>query len=187
MGFGLRFPIFGHAWCSYVGHAFSCWYFLRDRPFNLQGKAMGFFRLEFFFQTTQELEYYFFLSRKARIFFPEFNIRLYDKNSESDFFFFPPPKSEYFFQQHWESDYFLVKKHTPLSPPFQVKWSFPYVIWQKLWIRLFFFFLHQNQNIFFSNIGNQNICLEKKKNSTPPPPSPWKLNGSSLIHNTWKH
>jgi hypothetical protein len=30
------------------------------------------------------------LSRKARIFFPEFNIRLYDKNSESNFFF-PPP------------------------------------------------------------------------------------------------
>ena len=28
--------------------------------------------------------------------------------------------------------------------------------------------LHQNQNIFFSNIGNQNICLEKKHN--PPPP-----------------
>jgi len=38
-------------------------------------------------------------------FFPEFNIRLYEKNSESDYFFF----------------------------------------------------LHQNQNIFFSNIGNQNI------------------------------
>jgi hypothetical protein len=30
-----------------------------------------------------------------------------------------------------------------------------------------FFFLHQNQNIFFSNIGNQNIFLEKKHN--PPP------------------
>ena len=28
MGFGLRFPIFGHAWCSYVGQAFSCWQFL---------------------------------------------------------------------------------------------------------------------------------------------------------------
>jgi hypothetical protein len=40
----------------------------------------------------------FFLSHKARIFSPEFNIRLYDKNFESDFFFFPPPKSEYFFQ-----------------------------------------------------------------------------------------
>ena len=68
------------------------------------------FRSEFFFRTTRELEYLFFLSHKARIFFPEFNIRLYDKNSES----------------------------------------------------YFFFFLHQNQNIFFSSIGNQNIFLEKK-------------------------
>jgi len=49
----------------------------------------------------------------VRIFFPEFNISLYDKNSEPDFFF-----------------------------------------------------LHQNQNIFFSNIGNQNIFLEK--NHSPP-------------------
>ena len=31
----------------------------------------------------------------------------------------------------------------------------------------YFFFLHQNQNIFFSNIGNQNIFSEKKHN--PPP------------------
>jgi hypothetical protein len=59
----------------------------------------------FFFRTTQELEYLFFLSHKARNFFPEFNIRLYDKNSESDYFFFPPPKSEYFFR----------KKKTPSS------------------------------------------------------------------------
>jgi hypothetical protein len=50
----------------------------------------------------------------VRIFFPEFNIRLYDKNSETDFFS-----------------------------------------------------LHQNQNIAFSSIGNQNICLEK--NHTLPP------------------
>ena len=33
----------------------------------------------------------------------------------------------------------------------------------------FFFFLNQNQNIFFSNIGNQNIFLEKKT-YTPPLP-----------------
>jgi hypothetical protein len=79
------------------------------------------FRSEIFFRTTRELEYLFHLSHTARIFFPEFNIRLYDKNSESDFFF-----------------------------------------------------LHQNQNIFFSNIGNQNNFLEKK---TYPP---WKLNGPSL-------
>ena len=26
---------------------------------------------------------------------------------------------------------------------------------------IIFFFVHQNQNIFFSNIGNQNIFLEK--------------------------
>jgi hypothetical protein len=30
--------------------------------------------------------------------------------------------------------------------------------------QIFFFFLHQNQNIFFSNIGNQNIFLEKNHN-----------------------
>ena len=63
----------------------------------------------FFFRTTRELEYLFFMSHKARIFFPEFNIRLNDKNSESDFFF-PQPKLEYFFQQHWESEYFFRKK-----------------------------------------------------------------------------
>jgi hypothetical protein len=78
--------------------------------FNLKGGGYGFlFRSEFVFSTTRELEYLFFLSRKAQIFFQEFNIRLYDKNSKSDFFFF----------------------------------------------------LHQNQNIFFSNIGNQNIYIEK--------------------------
>jgi hypothetical protein len=43
---------------------------------------------KFFFRTTQDLEYLFFLSRESQIFFPEFNIRLYDKNSESDYFFF---------------------------------------------------------------------------------------------------
>ena len=77
------------------------------------------FRSEIFFRTTRELEYLFFLSRKARIFFPEFDIRLYDKNSESDFF--PPPKSVYYFQQHWESEYFFRKKNIfPPLPP-QVK------------------------------------------------------------------
>ena len=71
---------------------------LRDRPFNLKGGGYGFlFHSEIFFWTTQELEYLFFLSRKARIFFPVFNIRLYDKNSESNYFFFPPAQSEYFF------------------------------------------------------------------------------------------
>jgi hypothetical protein len=88
-----------------------------------RGGGYGFlFRSEIFFRTTQESEY-FFLSRKTRNIFPEFNVRLYDKNSESDYFFFPPPKSEYFFQQHWESEYLKKKTH---NPSLQVKWSFPY-------------------------------------------------------------
>ena len=45
------------------------------------------FRSEKKFRTTQELEYLFFLSRKAQFFFPEFEITLYDKNSESDYYF----------------------------------------------------------------------------------------------------
>jgi hypothetical protein len=39
------------------------------------------------------------------------------------FFCYPPPKSQYFVQQHWESEYFYRKNHTP--PPFQVKWFVP--------------------------------------------------------------
>jgi hypothetical protein len=62
------------------------------------------------------------LSRQARNIFPDINIRLYDKNSKSDYFFFPQPKSEYFFQQHWESEYFFRKK---TIPHLHVKWSFP--------------------------------------------------------------
>ena len=41
--------------------------------------------------------------------------------------------------------------------------------------QIIFFFLHQNQNILFSNIGNQNIFLEKNHN-----PPLFKLNGRSL-------
>jgi uncharacterized protein YqjF (DUF2071 family) len=71
---------------------------------------MGFVSFRNFFLDNTRVRI-FFLSREAGIFFPEFNIRLYDKNSESDYIFFPPPKSEYFFQQHWESEYFFKKKN----------------------------------------------------------------------------
>ena len=99
----------------------------RGAPPPPPGSAPGYdllFRPEFFFRITRV---WFILLRKARIFFSEFNIRLYDKNSESYYFFFPPPKSEYFFQQHWESEYFFRNKHTP-PLPLQVKWSFPYTL-----------------------------------------------------------
>ena len=101
---------------------------LRDRPCNLKGGGGRLMVLcfvqKFVFGFHKSYNIYILCRAKLRFFFPEFNIRLYDKNSESDYFFF---------------------------------------------------LLHQNQNIFFSNIGNQNILLEK----TIPPPS-FKLNGRSL-------
>ena len=85
-------------------------FLLRDQPFNLKGWVMVFCFVQKKIFRQHKSSNIFFLLRKAQIFFPEFNIRLYDKNSESHYFFFPPPKSEYFFQQHWESEYFFRKK-----------------------------------------------------------------------------
>ena len=102
-------------------------FYFMNRPFNLQGGVMVFCFVQKFFFGQHELEFYFFFSQ-TRIFFPEFNIRLYDKNSESDYFFS----------------------------------------------------LHQNQNTFFSNIGNQIIFLAKHHN-----PHPFKLNGRFLM-NFWQ-
>ena len=83
---------------------------IRDGPFNLQGGLWFFVSFRIFFSDNTRVRILIFLSCAKRNFFPEFNIRLYDKNSESEYFFFPPPKSEYFFQQHWESEYFFRKK-----------------------------------------------------------------------------
>jgi hypothetical protein len=108
--------------CSWIVGDDASYFLLNCRLYSDQRTVLvilwgyGFlFRSEIFFRTTRELEYYFFLSRS--IFFPEFNIRLYDKNSESDYFVFPPPKSEYFFQQHWESEYYFRKKDITPTPP----------------------------------------------------------------------
>ena len=49
--------------------------------------------------------------------------------------------------------------------------------------QIFFFYLHQNQNIFFSNIGNQNIFLEKKP--YPPPPLQVKWSFPNDIKKFW--
>jgi hypothetical protein len=123
---GPDYNIRGHLWYIYSVTVNSSWW-IHDE-FNLthmnlwfssflvrtdhltcrvgKGGGYGFlFRPEFFFR-TRELEYLFFLSR---ILIPECNIKLYDKNSESDYFIFPPPKWEYFFQQRWESEYFFRK------------------------------------------------------------------------------
>jgi hypothetical protein len=76
---------------------------LRYRPFNLQG-------------TTRKFRIFIFFVAQSANFFPEFNIRLYDKNSESDYYFFPSPKSEYFFSNIGNHNNFLEKKHSPPPP-----------------------------------------------------------------------
>jgi hypothetical protein len=85
---------------------------IRDRPFNLKGEGgLWFFvSLRNFFSDNTRVRIFIFLSRKARNFFLEFNIRLYDKNSELDYFFFSSTKIRIFFHQHWESEYFFIKK-----------------------------------------------------------------------------
>ena len=61
---------------------------------------------------------------------------------------------KFFFGQH-ELEYFFSPQNLTLG-------------YMTKTLNQIFFFLHQNQNIFFSNIGNQNIFLEKNHN--PPPP-----------------
>jgi hypothetical protein len=142
----------------------------------------------YFFRTTQELEYLFFLSHKAQFFFLQSNIRLYDKNSESDYFFLLSIPSKIFCivlisrsteavdqklrqeQAGFRKDrgcidhiiqvleylFFLSHKAQFFFLQFNIR------LYDKNSESDYFFFpLHQNQNIFFSNIGNQNIVLEK--------------------------
>jgi hypothetical protein len=52
------------------------------------------------------------------IFFPEFNIRLYDKNSESDYFFSLHQNQNIFFSNIGNQNIFLEKNHNPL--PFKL-------------------------------------------------------------------
>ena len=83
------------------------------------GSILWFFvSFRIFFSDNTRVRIFIFFVAKREVFFPEYNIRLYDKNSESKYFFFPPPKSEYFFQHHWESEYFFRKKTIP--PPFKL-------------------------------------------------------------------
>ena len=96
--------------CRIVQDVVKLRFYIRNQPFNY---VFFLFRILFFHNTS--LNIFFFFVVQSAIFFPEFNIRLYDKNSESHFFFFPPPKSEYFFSNIGNQNIFLEKKHS-LSP-----------------------------------------------------------------------
>jgi hypothetical protein len=72
----------------------------KDRTFNLKGGGYGFlFRSEYFFRTTQELEYLFF--------FQNLTIGYMIKTLNQIIFFFLHQNQNNFFQQHWESEYFF--------------------------------------------------------------------------------
>jgi hypothetical protein len=60
-----------------------------------------------------------FLEKKPeRNILPEFNIRLYDKNSESDYFFFLCQNQNIFFSNIANQNNFLEQNYTP--PPFKL-------------------------------------------------------------------
>jgi hypothetical protein len=81
-------------------------------------------------------------------------------------------RSDIFFQTTQELElFFLSRKAQFFFPEFNIRLRYI----TKTLNQIIFFFLHQNQNIFFNNIGNHNIFLEKNHNP------PFKLNGRSLI------
>ena len=89
--------------------------FLRDRPFNLKGGVMVFcFVQNFFFRTTQELEYLFFLSRKARNFFQNLTLGYMTKTLNQIIFFFLHQNQNIFFSNIGNQNIFLEKNHSEL-------------------------------------------------------------------------
>ena len=68
---------------------------LRDRPFNF----------EFFFRTTQELEYLFFCRTKCEFFFQNLTLGYMTKTLNQIIFFFLHQNQNIFYQQLWESEY----------------------------------------------------------------------------------
>ena len=100
---------------------------LRDRPFNLKGGGGGYgflFRSEFFFRTTQELEYLFFMSRKREIFFQNLILGYMTKTLNQIIFFFLYQNQNIFFSNIGNQNIFLEKNHN--SPPRErlKQWSY---------------------------------------------------------------
>jgi hypothetical protein len=96
---------------------------IRDRPFNLKRGGLWFFVSfrNFFFPTTQELEYYFFYRAKCEIFFQHLTLSYMTKTLNQIFLFFLHQNQNIFFSIG-NQNIFLEKNH---NPPLQVKWSFP--------------------------------------------------------------
>ena len=84
-------------------------FLFRDRPFNLQGGYGFLFRSEFFFRTTQELEYLFFCRAKRKFFFQ--NLTLCYMTKILNHIFFPLHQNQnIFFSIIGNQNIFLEKK-----------------------------------------------------------------------------
>ena len=98
-------------WCSKFN--------IRDRPFNLNGEGGrgGYdllFRSEFFFRTTQELEYLFFC-RAKRNFFSQNSTLGYMTKTLNQIFFSLHQNQNIFFSNIENQNIFLEKNHNPLG------------------------------------------------------------------------
>ena len=87
---------------------------LRDRPFNLKGGGYGLlFHSEFFFWTTQELEYLFFCRMKREFFFHILTLGYMTKTLNQIIFFFLHQNQNIFFSNIGNQNIFLEKTITP--------------------------------------------------------------------------
>ena len=87
---------------------------VRDRPFNLKGGYGFLFRSEFFFRTTQALEYLFFCRAKREIFFQNSTLG-YMTKTLNPIFFSLHQNQNIFFSNIGNQNIFLEKKHNPLG------------------------------------------------------------------------
>jgi hypothetical protein len=107
----------------YIGILVSCSCILckhvRDRPFNLKrGGVMDFcFVQNYFFRTTRELEYLFFLSCKAQFFFQNSTLGYMTNTLNQIIFFFLHQNQNIFFSNIGNQNIFFRKKP---YPPFKL-------------------------------------------------------------------
>jgi hypothetical protein len=78
---------------------------------------MVFCFIQIFFSDNTRVKIFIFCRAKREFFFPEFNIRLYDKNSVSDYFFFLHQNQNIFFSNIGNQNIFFRKNH---NPPFKL-------------------------------------------------------------------
>ena len=104
----------------FVSHFLIFITLLGDRPFNLKRGGYGFlFRSEFFFWTTQELEYLFFCRAKREFFFQKLTLGYITKNL-NQIIIFSSTKIRIFFSATLGINIFFRKKNITPPPPLKL-------------------------------------------------------------------